>query len=82
MSKETILAIIAYSLIPLYVIGLSFLIVIIARFQLGLLSLQPRLPNDHHTFSLREYSVVGAVFVLFIIMTMVMRKKGTGSTSV
>jgi hypothetical protein len=78
VSKETILAIIDYSLIAIYAFGVLGLVVFVARTQLGLFTLRPRIPGEQNTFSLREYGVVIGLVFLFVILTMLTRKRGTG----
>jgi cytochrome c biogenesis factor len=75
MSQATIESLIAYALIPAYVFGLLILVAIIARSQLGLFTSHNEQQDGHKTFSLREYGIVLGLFLLFIIMTLLTRKK-------
>lgn len=75
--KQLIEAVLVYSLIPLFTIGLLFLVAIIAHYQQGLLAENP-LKQTKRSFSPLPYIVTALLFVLFTVGAVASsrRKKG------
>lgn len=77
MSADLIEAIMAYALIPIFVIGLLIVVFIIAQAQLGLFTSHESASTRQNKSAISEYIFVVALFLFFTVLTFIARRRPT-----
>ncbi|HEY4035840.1 MAG TPA: hypothetical protein VGL94_17935 [Ktedonobacteraceae bacterium] len=75
MSVALFEVILVYATIPFFTLLLLLFVLCIAKFQLGVSFVSLRMPQVKLAYPLATYICVGLLFLFFILMTIISRRK-------